>query len=165
MDDTGRVRTGTGRDVPGIVGLIDESVSWLATQGREEQWGGQPWSLYPARVEHLAALVNEGHLLVVDWKQHPAAAVIFGSTAPKYVPPTDHAELYVHLLVTGARARGRGWAPVCSTVLKPGPAMKAAARCAWIVGTAAIVAWSVTTRTPALPPAPPTTTTAGQGKC
>ncbi len=107
MDDTGRVRTGTGRDVPGVVGLIDESVSWLATRGREGQWGDQPWSLYPARVEHLAALVNEGHLLVVDWKQHPAAAVIFGSTAPKYVPPTDHAELYL--------AEGTGSGPWTST--------------------------------------------------
>jgi GNAT superfamily N-acetyltransferase len=106
---TPRVRIGSVADVPAVLGLLDGAVRWLVEQGRPGQWGTEPWSASPEKVERIRGLVAAGELLLLeDSSGAVLAALVHGPDAMPYVPPAEGPEDYVQLLVADPAARGAG---------------------------------------------------------
>jgi GNAT superfamily N-acetyltransferase len=99
------VRPGDPADVPAVLGLLDEAVRWLVSQGRSGQWGSEPFSTNPKRVEALEAWTDDLHVAEVDGDVVGALAI---GPAPEYVPPAIGPEVYVTALVGSRRGRGAG---------------------------------------------------------
>ncbi|AUG79169.1 acetyltransferase [Kitasatospora sp. MMS16-BH015] len=105
-----KIRTGTAESAPEVLRLLDEAVAWLAGLGRTGQWGDQPFSSVPRRVEHVhgyfapdclprLAEAEDGTLL---------GACVLSETLPSYATPIEDTELYVRLLVTSREHSGSG---------------------------------------------------------
>jgi len=99
------VRPGGPADVPTVLGLLDEAVRWLVSQGRSGQWGSEPFSTNPKRVEALEAWTDDLHLAELGGDVVGALAI---GPAPEYVPPAVGPEVYVTALVGSRRGRGAG---------------------------------------------------------
>lgn len=103
------IRTGSVDDLAAVLGLLDRAVEWLAAQGRTGQWGDQPWSASPARVERVRGMIDRpNELLIADDGAGPVAALAHGPVAHAYVPAADGLEDYVLLLVSDPDDRGAG---------------------------------------------------------
>jgi GNAT superfamily N-acetyltransferase len=61
-----RIRPATEADVDAVFVLLDAAVAWLAANGREGQWGTQPWSHYPSAVERVRSRAAAGRLFVAE---------------------------------------------------------------------------------------------------
>lgn len=99
------VRPGGPADVAIVLGLLDEAVRWLTSRGRTGQWGTEPFSTNPKRVEQLASWADDLHIAELDGE--PVGAMALGDS-PEYVPPSDVPEVYVTALVGSRRGRGAG---------------------------------------------------------
>jgi GNAT superfamily N-acetyltransferase len=99
------IRPGGPADVDTVLGLLDEAVRWLTSRGRTGQWGTEPFSTNPKRVEQLAAWTDDLHLAELDGVAVGAMAL---GDAPSYAPPSDVPEVYVTALVGSRRGRGAG---------------------------------------------------------
>lgn len=106
--DGHRLRGGDLGDLCAIMGLLDGAIEWLAANGRAGQWGTEPWSTQPHRVAAISSLIEAGEVVVAETGGCPASALVHSGTAPRYVPPPDGPESYVHLLVSDRQRAGRG---------------------------------------------------------
>jgi GNAT superfamily N-acetyltransferase len=86
-------------DAPLLLALFDEAIEWLVARGQTGQWGSQPYSARPAGVEQVERLASNGGLRIAEQAGTAVGALDLGS-APEYVPPSDHLESYVQLLLT-----------------------------------------------------------------
>jgi GNAT superfamily N-acetyltransferase len=104
-----RLRQGGADDAPALLALFDDAVAWMVARGQTGQWGGEPFSAQPARVEKARVWAAGGGLwfALPDDGDEPAGAIVVGD-AHDYVPPADRPELYVEVLLTAAAWRGRG---------------------------------------------------------
>ena len=104
-----RIRHGGPQDVPAVLALFDEAVVWLAAQGRSGQWGTEPWTGNAKREEHTRERAAGGGMRIAEDEDGTVLGVmvITGQHKP-YVPSADKPELYVDLLLTSRRHRGRG---------------------------------------------------------
>ncbi|MFF7995859.1 GNAT family N-acetyltransferase [Kitasatospora xanthocidica] len=105
-----KIRTGGPEDVPDILALLDGAVAWLAGQGRTGQWGDQPFSTTPARVEHIEQYGRQPFLirLAVDAEGRTVGSCVLSEECGAYVPAVAERELYVRNLVTDRTRRGSG---------------------------------------------------------
>jgi GNAT superfamily N-acetyltransferase len=101
------VRPGAMADIPAVLGLLDGATRWLAGLGRTGQWGTQPHSPNPRRLEAMARWVPPGHLHVAEIDGRMVGALVVGA-APDFVPMKSEPELYVNLLVTDRTHKGAG---------------------------------------------------------
>ena len=101
------IRPGARDDVPAVLRLLDDAVTWLVANGRTGQWGTRPASANPRRHEQLTEFADEGGLWIADRDGEPVGALSVGA-ALEYVPAADEPELYVRLLVTDRAAKGLG---------------------------------------------------------
>ena len=99
------VRPGGPPDVGTVLGLLDEAVRWLVSRGRTGQWGSEPFSTNPKRVEALEAWTDDLHIAELDGVAGGALAI---GPAPEYVPPAVGPEVYVTALVGSRRGPGAG---------------------------------------------------------
>lgn len=105
-------RPGTGADLDAVMRLFDAAVAWLVARGQPEQWGTEPWSADPARVERMRVAisgeaVNGGEFWVaVDEADHVVGATIVSETPMPYIEPVAERELYVGLLISDPAHRG-----------------------------------------------------------
>src|SRR5215211_4121143 len=95
-------------DFDAIIGLMDEAIAWLASQGRTGQWGTEPMSARPDKVEWMRREVEANDLWMAEIDRVPVGAMLLGEEPMSYVPPVDERELYLHLLVTSRRCAGGG---------------------------------------------------------
>jgi GNAT superfamily N-acetyltransferase len=102
-----KVRQGDGRDVPVLLDMFDEAVAWMVARGNTEQWGAEPWSAQPRRVERVRGIVARGDLWIAEVDGTPAGALIVADQPEPDVPPVDEPELYVLLLLVSRRHTGR----------------------------------------------------------
>ena len=102
------IRKGTTQDVAAVLKVLDGTVEWLAAQGRTGQWGTEPWSTRPPLVERVTGRAERGELTVAVLDGQVAGALSVSETVPSYVDPADEPELYVNLLATERRFKGRG---------------------------------------------------------
>ncbi|MEA2170438.1 MAG: hypothetical protein QOF76_3738 [Solirubrobacteraceae bacterium] len=98
------VRHGTADDAPILLDLFDDAIAWLTARGQTGQWGSEPFSASPARVERIRDWAAGGGLWIAG---EDAGAMVLGD-AFDYVPPPDRPEVYVQVLLTRAARRGAG---------------------------------------------------------
>ncbi|GAA1582110.1 GNAT family N-acetyltransferase [Kribbella karoonensis] len=96
-----------GRDnVPAVLGLLDGATEWLIARGRTGQWGTEPHSTSPRRIEQVTGFADDGGLWVAEADGRVVGALAVGA-ALDYVPPAAEPELYVRLLVTERASAGQ----------------------------------------------------------
>jgi len=105
------IRRASVADAPAVLRLFDEVIAWFVEMGNTGQWGTQPWSAQPQRVERvMEACALPGAWVAEDSEGSIRAALVLGEAMP-YVPPRTEPEIYVRLLVAsrhpGARGLGR----------------------------------------------------------
>jgi GNAT superfamily N-acetyltransferase len=102
------IRQGGEEDVPAVLALLDGAVEWLVANGREGQWGTEPWSARPKAVERVRELARTGTPWIAEIDGVPAGTITLRQQSQDYVPPADEPEVFIHLLVTDRRHAGRG---------------------------------------------------------
>jgi ribosomal protein S18 acetylase RimI-like enzyme len=103
------IRRGGIDDADMLLSLFDDAVQWLAERGQVGQWGSEPWSQQPERVNRIRAMSAENELLFAEIEGETAGALVLTEHAPEYVPRSEEdRELYVLVLVTARAFTGRG---------------------------------------------------------
>ena len=102
------IRAGGPADEQALFALFDEAVAWMVARGQQAQWGAEPPSSRADWQERIRGLATGEGLYVLEHEQGPAIAALAVGEAPDYVPASAQAELYIHLLLTARRERGRG---------------------------------------------------------
>ncbi|MFI6848757.1 GNAT family N-acetyltransferase [Kitasatospora sp. NBC_00085] len=105
-----KIRTGGPDDVADILSLLDGAVAWLAARGRTGQWGDQPFSGNPARVDHIRKYADEPFLirLAVDDEGRTVGCCVVSEERGQYIPAVEERELYIRNLVTDRSRKGSG---------------------------------------------------------
>jgi GNAT superfamily N-acetyltransferase len=103
-----RIRKGGPEDAPVMMAMLDGAVAWLAANGRTGQWGSEPWSDDPRRVERIAGIARDDEIWVAEVDGRPAGVMAVAPGPPHYVDPIDEPELYITLLVTDRAFAGHG---------------------------------------------------------
>jgi GNAT superfamily N-acetyltransferase len=98
------IRPGRPEDARVILDLFDEAVAWLVARGQTGQWGTEPFSKFPARVERAEQWAASGGLYVAE-DDAPLGIVVLGAHA-EWVEPPDRPERYVEALVTSRAHKG-----------------------------------------------------------
>jgi hypothetical protein len=98
------IRDGGPADAPTVLSLLDAAVTWLVAHGRPGQWGTEPWSSTPARVERITTLTRTDRIRIAEVDGRPVSAMATSPTPLHYIEPADEPELYITLLV----GRGAG---------------------------------------------------------
>ncbi|WP_447007797.1 GNAT family N-acetyltransferase [Saccharothrix isguenensis] len=102
------IRRGDLGDLSAIMAMLDSAVAWLAAAGRTGQWGSEPFSDRPERVESIAEKIRSGTAWIAEVDGEPAGAMTLAPEPPRYVTPVDEPEVYVTLLVTSRAFGGLG---------------------------------------------------------
>lgn len=58
-----KIRPGDDRDLPVLLDMFDEAVAWMVARGNTEQWGTEPWSAQPRRVDRVRGIVARADLV------------------------------------------------------------------------------------------------------
>ncbi|WP_433166946.1 GNAT family N-acetyltransferase [Kribbella sp. CA-247076] len=93
--------------VPDVLALLDGATAWLVARGRSDQWGTEPHSANPRRIEQITGFADDGGLWLAEDDGRVVGALAVGTAMP-YVPPATEPELYVRLLVTDRASSGQG---------------------------------------------------------
>lgn len=102
-----RIRAGDNADLPVVMAMFDEAVTWLVARGNTEQWGADPWSEQPHNVERIAEKIDRGDLWIALVADVPAGAMITSDRPSSYIEEVGEPELYIQLLLTSRRYAGR----------------------------------------------------------
>jgi GNAT superfamily N-acetyltransferase len=94
--------------VNAVLSLLDGATEWLVANGRTDQWGTEPHSTNPHRVEQITGFAEDGGLWVAETDDGRVVGALAVGDAMSYVPPATEPELYVRLLVTESASRGSG---------------------------------------------------------
>lgn len=104
-----RIRDGGLSDTPAVLALFDEAVLWLVENGRSGQWGTEPFTGNARREEHARKRATSGGMRVAEDEDGTVLGVIvITGQHQEYIPAVDEPEVYVNLLLTSRRHRGRG---------------------------------------------------------
>jgi ribosomal protein S18 acetylase RimI-like enzyme len=117
------IRTGSADDIAGLLELYDEAVEWLAGQGRQGQWGSQPFSRRPELVMRLEEVAERGELRIAEDNSGKLAGALWLTSAPSYAPAATEPEVYLEGFIVGRRYAGLG---VGETLLEAAQAEAAA---------------------------------------
>ncbi|MEW2375132.1 GNAT family N-acetyltransferase [Micromonospora sp. NPDC047812] len=101
------LRPGGLTDAPAVLRLLDDATAWLVARGRTGQWGTEPASTDPRRIQQAEEWATGGGLWLATLDERPVGALVVGA-ATAYVPPATEPELYVNLLVTDRAHAGSG---------------------------------------------------------
>jgi GNAT superfamily N-acetyltransferase len=102
-----RIERGGAGDADRLAALFDDAVRWLVARGQPEQWGTEPFSASPKRMKRVRGWAAGGGLRFAVDDEGDAGAIVLGKATPP-APPADRPELYVEVLLSAVRARGRG---------------------------------------------------------
>ncbi|UOZ07560.1 GNAT family N-acetyltransferase [Amycolatopsis sp. WQ 127309] len=101
------IRSGDSGDADILLRFFDEAVEWLVARGSSKQWGTEPWSGVPKRVERVQGMAADPGLRIAMVEGKPAGALIVSEDHDPHVPAVDERELYVRLLITSRRFTGQ----------------------------------------------------------
>lgn len=79
----------------------------MVSRGNTAQWGTQPWSSLPARLDRVRSMLAEGELWMAELDGDPAGALVVSDRPDPHIPPVDEPEVYVRLLLTSRRHAGK----------------------------------------------------------
>jgi GNAT superfamily N-acetyltransferase len=103
-----KIREGGAADAPIMLAMLDGAVEWLVAHGRSGQWGTEPWSADPRRVERINGIARDDEIWVAEVRGVPAGVMAVSPGPPHYVDAIDEPELYITLLVTDRTFAGEG---------------------------------------------------------
>jgi len=106
--DTVVIRSGEFADVDLILGFFDEAVEWLVARGSSGQWGTEPVSADPKRVEYVTGMAADPGLRIAEIGGEPVGALVVAEERGRNIPAVDERELYIRLLITSRRFSGKG---------------------------------------------------------
>ncbi|MEU4246504.1 GNAT family N-acetyltransferase [Amycolatopsis sp. NPDC026612] len=106
MDNT-VIRSGDSGDADTLLRFFDEAVEWLIARGSSKQWGTEPWSRVPKRIDAVKGMAADPGLRIAVVDGEPAGALIVSEDHDQHVPAVDERELYIRLLITSRRFAGR----------------------------------------------------------
>lgn len=101
------IRRGESSDVPAVLHLLDKATEWLVANGRTGQWGTEPHSTNPRRIEQIRGFAADQGLWVIEKDGQVVGALAVGDPT-EHIPPATEPELYVRLLVTDRDSKGTG---------------------------------------------------------
>ena len=101
------IRSGDSGDVDTLLRFFDEAVEWLVARGSSKQWGTEPWSGVPKRVERVKGMAADPGLRIAMVDGEAAGALIVSEEHDVHVPPVNERELYIRLLITSRRFAGQ----------------------------------------------------------
>jgi GNAT superfamily N-acetyltransferase len=104
-----RIRPGGPGDVPAVLALGDEAVTWMNARGNIQQWGTAPWTGDARReafVRDQAA--GDGMRIAEDRDGAVLGVLVITETRQPYIPAADERELYINLLLVSRRHGGQG---------------------------------------------------------
>ncbi|MGB3307720.1 MAG: GNAT family N-acetyltransferase [Thermomicrobiales bacterium] len=100
------IRRGDLGDAPAVMTMFDRTVEWLVANDRADQWGTEPWSVDPQKVERIRQMIANGDLWIAELEGSHAGALILSEEPMPYIEPATEPELYVQLLLTDPALRG-----------------------------------------------------------
>jgi GNAT superfamily N-acetyltransferase len=103
-----RIRQGGPDDTEAIMAMLDGAVAWLVEHGSTGQWGTEPFSAIPQRVDGIADKARTDSVWIAEIDGAPAGAMATSPEPMPYVDAADEPELYITLLVTDRAYAGRG---------------------------------------------------------
>ncbi|QKV78404.1 GNAT family N-acetyltransferase [Amycolatopsis sp. Hca4] len=101
------IRSGDSGDADLLLRFFDEAVEWLVARGSSQQWGTEPWSRVPKRIERVKGMAADPGLRIAVVDGEPAGALIVSEDHDPHVPAVDERELYIRLLITSRRFTGK----------------------------------------------------------
>lgn len=102
------IRRATVHDAPTVLEIFDEVMAWFVQMGNEGQWGSEPWSASPRRIQILEDVCTLPEAWVAeDERGHLLGILVLGEAQP-YVSPATEPEIYVRVLAASRDARARG---------------------------------------------------------
>jgi GNAT superfamily N-acetyltransferase len=103
-----QLRPGSVEDLGAILTLFDDNVAWLVSQGREAQWGSEPFSADEKKTAFVRKLIEGGQTTLAIIGDEIVGALIISDEPMHYVPAIQEPEIYVHLLIASPTHRGAG---------------------------------------------------------
>ena len=91
-----------------MLALFDANVIWLVERGRSDQWGSEPFSENPKRVEFARELLATGLVTIAEVDGEVVGASLVTDHPMPYVPAIEEPERYLKLLIASPAHRGEG---------------------------------------------------------
>lgn len=88
--------------------MFDDRIEWLASIGKQGQWGPDPWSQSEKHVAFVRGFTEKDGFRMAEVDGVPAGALVIDEEPMPYVSPVEERELYVQLLLTAREFHGRG---------------------------------------------------------
>ena len=86
MDNT-VIRSGDSGDTDTLLRFFDEAVEWLVARGSAKQWGTEPWSRVPKRIERVKGMAADPGLRIAVVDGEAAGALIVSEEHDPHVNP------------------------------------------------------------------------------
>jgi ribosomal protein S18 acetylase RimI-like enzyme len=120
-----KIRPAQAADVAPTLAMFDGIMEWLVDRGRTEQWGTEPWSKQRPLVQRIEDRVTRGELRVavepragggpadeeIPGKEISGEEILgviaLSGQCSEYVSPPPEPELFINLLGTSRKAKGR----------------------------------------------------------
>jgi GNAT superfamily N-acetyltransferase len=102
------IRLGGASDLDAVLTMVDGAIAWLAAHGRTGQWGTEPFSALPERVESMRTKLTLDTAWIAEIDGRPAGVLTHSPNSLPYVPDADEPELYITLLAGAREFAGRG---------------------------------------------------------
>lgn len=90
-----------------VLDMLDAAVEWMTSQGLQAQWGTQPFSSSPKRVQQVRNWLIHDRCFLWGSRREPYAVLVLGDPPP-HVSAARLPELYVVLLVSSRAPAARG---------------------------------------------------------
>lgn len=102
------IRRASAADAPAVLRIFDEVIAWFVSIGNEGQWGSEPWSVSPERVQRITDACSLPSAWVAeDAELGICGSIVLGDAMP-YVAAATRPENYVLLLIASRDPRVRG---------------------------------------------------------
>ncbi len=102
------IRRASAADAPAVLRIFDEVIAWFVSIGNEGQWGNEPWSVSPERVQRITdACSLPGAWVAEDAELGICGSIVLGDAMP-YVAAATRPESYICLLIASRDPRVRG---------------------------------------------------------
>lgn len=101
-------RNGSDKDTAAVVALFDANIAWLVARGRSAQWGSEPFSTDPKKIEFVREILASGAVTIAEIDGEVVGASVVSDHPMPYVPAITTPERYLKLLIASPHHRGAG---------------------------------------------------------